>query len=435
MFNSKTAISLRVLSILMLPLLACAMIQSVFLTPTSHPAETATSTPAFPVKVLRQTSVFLTKVARQTSASPTRTLASITPILAQSSPGTPTPSPTAPPAAPFVHSVTISAPALANNLLGESLERDLVIYLPVSYFQFQKRYPVIYYLLDFGEQGAPAVLNPQTLQKDINVGIAREMIIVVVSGANSLGGSFYVNSPVTGNWDDFVTQDVVSYVDAHYRTLPQPASRGIAGHAMGGSGALALAMRHPDVFGAVYSLSPYLFDDNALAESLMFSPPSMIDNFVDLQARESLLPADDAVSDMQNNAGDEQFALAYGAAFVPNPQAKPPYVDYPYYRQGGQLSRDETIWKRWEAGFGAIPDKIQAYKENQSKLNGIAIDCGANDQYRWLPRGCEYFSAQLTAAGIPNQLNRFAGDHQSNLEQRIREFMLPFFSDTLVFDT
>ena len=294
---------------------------------------------------------------------------------------------------------------------------------------------MIYYLLDFGERGAPAVLDPLKIQKDIDTGFAREMIIVVVNGANSLGGSFYVNSPVTGNWDDFVTQDVVGYVDAHYRTLPQPASRGIAGFAMGGSGALGLAMRHPDVFGAVYSLSPYLFDENGLAESPLFSPPSMVDGFADLQARESLLSVDDAVSDMQNNAGDEQFALAYGAAFVPNPQAKPPYVDYPYSRQVGQLYRDESVWKRWEAGFGAIPDKIQVYKDNPLKLNGIVIDCGTNDQYRWLPRGCKYFSTQLTVAGISNQLALFTGDHQSSLEQRIREFMLPFFSDTLVFDT
>jgi S-formylglutathione hydrolase FrmB len=330
--------------------------------------------------------------------------------------------------------VTISAPALANNLLGEAPERELLVYLPVSYSESQKRYPVVYYLLDFGAPSVPTGLRPEDIQKDIEAGYAKEMLIVVVSGVNALGGSFYVNSPVTGSWDDFITQDVVGYVDAHYRTIPKPASRGIGGNGMGGSGALSLAMRHPDVFSAVYSLSPYLFDDNGLAESPMFSPPGMIDGFVDLQARELLLPLDDAVSDMQNNAGGEQFALAYGAAFAPNPQAGPPYVDYPYRRQNGQLSRDETVWKRWEAGFGAVPDKIQTYKANLLKLNSIAIDYGANDPYRWLPRGCQYFSAQLTAAGIPNQLVSFPGDPQASLEQRIRAFMLPFFSKKLVFE-
>ena len=433
MGNSKTITFFSLLSILMLPLLACAMIQSVF--PTPPPAETATSTPTLPVRAARQTSVLLTRVARRALTSPTRTLAPVTPVLAQLSPGTPTPSPTLSPAVPQVNTVTIPAPALANNLLGEALERDLVVYLPVSYSsESQNRYPVVYYLLDFGVSDVPTAIRPEGIQKDIEVGYAKEMILVVVSGANALGGSFYVNSPITGNWDDFVTRDVVGYVDAHYRTIPKPASRGIGGNAMGGFGALSLAMRHPDVFGAVYSLSPYLFDDNGLAESPIFSPPGMADGFVDLQARESLLPLDDAVSDMQNNAGEEQFALAYGAAFVPNPQAGPPYVDYPYRRQNGQLLRDDIIWKRWEAGFGDIPDKIQTYKANLLKLNGIAIDYGANDPRRWLPRGCQYFSAQLTNVGIPNQSVSFPGDPQASLEQRIRAFMLPFFSEKLVFE-
>jgi hypothetical protein len=275
------------------------------------------------------------------------------------------------------------------------------------------------------------------------------MIIVFISGINSLGGSFYANSPVTGNWEDFIAQDVVGYMDAHYRTLPKPASRGISGNAAGGSGALSLSMRRPDVFGAVYSSSPYLFDQTGLAESPMFSIQRMIDAFVDLKARELLLPVDEGVSDMQHNAGEAQFALAYGAAFAPTPLvsppvgvqnggneggAKPPYVDYPYYRQNGVLFRDETIWKRWEAGFGAIPDKIQAYKENLLKLNSIAIDYSTNDQYLWVPNGCKYFAAELTAAGIPNHLLSFPEDPRVNLEQRIRQFMLPFFSEKLVFD-
>ena len=434
MYNPKTTASLSVLSLLMLPLLACAMIQSVFSTPTS-PVETGTSTPTLPARAVRQTSVALTRVARRALASPTKTIAPITPVLARLFTGTPTPSPTVSPVAPQVDSVSISAPSLANNLLGEALERDLAVYLPASYSsEVQNHYPVVYYLLDFGVSSVPAALRPEGIQKDINIGYAKEMILVVVSGVNALGGSFYVNSPVTGNWDDFVTRDVVGYVDTHYRTLPEPASRGIGGNGMGGSGALNLSMRHPNVFGAVYSLSPYLFDDNGLAESPMFSTQGMIDGFVDLQARELLLPLDDAVSDMQNNASDERFALAYGAAFVPNPQAGPPYVDYPYRRQNGQLLRDETIWKRWESGFGAVPDKIQASKANLLRLNGIAIDYGTNDPYRWLPRGCEYFSAQLTAVGIPNQSVSFPGDPQASLEQRIRAFMLPFFSKKLVFE-
>ena len=68
------------------------------------------------------------------------------------------------------------------------------------------------------------------------------MIVVAVSGVNALGGSSYVDSPVSGNWGSAVVDDVVTAVDTRYRTLARPESRGIAGFSMGGYGALALAM-------------------------------------------------------------------------------------------------------------------------------------------------------------------------------------------------
>ncbi len=449
MSNPKTAVSLRLLSLFLLPLLACSLVQAA--TPT-HVSRTATQTSkptrTIPAQLARRTSLLLTRAAKQTQAFPTTTshpliaLPTKTPTISPTpgefffGPVTPTPTFSMAELFPRAKYVTIPAPALSNNLLGELPERELLVYLPLSYYdETQKRYPVVYYLLDFGVLSIPPDIRPGDIEADIHMGHTKEMMIVVVNGVNSLGGSFYVNSPVTGNWGDFVARDVVGYVDANYRTLPKPASRGIGGHAMGATGALNLAMRHPDVFGAVYGISPTLFDDHGLAESQMFSLPTTISDFVDLQARELLMPVDEAVTDMKHYTGDLQFSLAYGAAFAPNPQTGPPYVDYPYYRQNGRLFRNETTWKRWEAGFGALPDKIQIYKENLSKLNGIGIDYGVHDQNHWIPRSSEYFSAQLNEAGISNQLVSFSGDPQANsLEQRIRDFMLPFFSQKLVFD-
>jgi S-formylglutathione hydrolase FrmB len=73
---------------------------------------------------------------------------------------------------------------------------------------------------------------------------------------NRLRGSFYVNSSSAGGWDDFISAELVSYVDAKYRTLAAPRSRGIAGHSMGGFGTFYLAMRHAgDVYSAAYARS------------------------------------------------------------------------------------------------------------------------------------------------------------------------------------
>src|SRR5678815_2867240 len=97
----------------------------------------------------------------------------------------------------------------------------------------------------------------QTLMDDsIKNGKVREMIVVAANGANGYKGSFYTNSVVTGNWEDFIVRDLVHYVDTNYRTIRDPESRGIAGHSMGGYGSVMLGMKHPEIFSAVYALSP-----------------------------------------------------------------------------------------------------------------------------------------------------------------------------------
>ena len=59
------------------------------------------------------------------------------------------------------------------------------------------------------------------------------MILVATAGDSVISGSFYANSPVTGNWEDYVARDLVSYVDANYRTVAGPEARGIMGDWMG----------------------------------------------------------------------------------------------------------------------------------------------------------------------------------------------------------
>jgi len=160
----------------------------------------------------------------------------------------------------------IPAPSLAGNLLGTSTKQAIAVYLPPSYNTSSKKYPVIYFLGGFGDRvsdwtnGTYQGFKIHTsMDQLINLKSVNEMIVVIVSGYNFLGGSFYVNSSVSGNWEDFVINDVVGYIDTNYRTLQDKKFRAISGHSMGGFGALNLAMRHPDFFGAVYALSPGLF--------------------------------------------------------------------------------------------------------------------------------------------------------------------------------
>jgi len=366
-------------------------------------------------------------------------LGSCTPATATPAPATETASPTVTPtmAVPTEEfesrtGVTIPAPSLKENLVNEPAERDIIVYLPPSYGIPDRHFPVIYYLPGYGDRSMTGFNLPDSMDKLVNDGTVKDMIIVVVNGINNLGGSFYVNSPVTGNWEDFIAEDVVSYMDSHYRTLAQPESRGITGHSMGGFGALNIAMHRPDVFGAVYSMSPGLFDENGLAELQMFDNENLIRLFIKYEDDLAKLPEEKARQDMLS--GPEQFSLSYGFAFAPNPDKKPPYFDYPFKEVNGQLVRDEDIWKRWESGFGGIADEAKQYKDNLLKLKGIVVDYGKYDEYEWIPKGCVYFGEQMNAAGIPVKVEEYNGSHGSILGERIRDHMIPFFSETLKFE-
>jgi pimeloyl-ACP methyl ester carboxylesterase len=328
--------------------------------------------------------------------------------------------------------VKVPAPSLENNLVGERTERDIYIYLPPSYGIPDSRFPVVYYLPGYGDRDMIGFRLPDSMDALIESGGVNEMIVVVASGTSKLGGSFYVNSPVTGNWEDYIVRDVVGYVDSHYRTLAQVESRGITGHSMGGFGALNIAMRHPDVFSAVYSMSPGLFDENGLAESQMFDSESLIRNFIKFDSGLADVPLEEAQTRMFSSP--QQFALSYAYAFAPNPDRHPPYFDYPFTEVDGQMVRDDEVWNTWQSGFGGIADEAQEYKDNFLELKAIVVDYGRYDEYDWIPKGCEYFGEQLAAAGIPVKVESFDGSHQSLLGVRIRDFMFPFFSTTLKFE-
>ncbi len=367
-------------------------------------------------------------------------------LLSACAPAAPTAAPTAPPvpdsptavaATPTeafrsMNMIEIPAPSLAENLVGEPAERTIYVYLPPSYATSGKHYPVVYYLPGYGDRSVLGFQLPGAMDALIENGQISEMILVVASGASKTGGSFYVNSPVTGNWENFIVNDVVGYVDSHFRTLPQAGSRGITGHSMGGFGALNIAMHRPDVFGAVYSMSPGLFDENGLAESFMFDQERTIRNFVEYEARLASLPLEQAQKSML--ASPQEFAVAYGSAFAPNTDRHPPYLDYPYTEVDGQLVRDEAIWKKWQSGFGGIAEEVVQYKDNLLQLRGIVVDYGTGDENPWIPKGAEYYGEQLTAAGIPVRVEGYNGNHSNQLEQRISDFMLPFFSEVLSFE-
>ena len=79
-----------------------------------------------------------------------------------------------------------------------------------------------------------------------------ELIVVTPNAYTLHKGSMYSNSPVTGDWETFIAEDLVAHIDRNYRTFPDRMSRGLAGHSMGGYGALRIGMKRPEVFSSLY---------------------------------------------------------------------------------------------------------------------------------------------------------------------------------------
>src|SRR5580700_214196 len=155
--------------------------------------------------------------------------------------------------------IKVHGAALEGNLEGDDVDREVIVFLPPSYAaQKTRRYPVVYALHGYSigaEQWTKEIHVPQTIEGAFARG-AQDMIVVLPDSKTIHNGSMYSSSATTGDFEKFIARDVVAWIDSHYRTIPQRASRGLVGHSMGGYGASRIGMKYPDVFGSLYIMSP-----------------------------------------------------------------------------------------------------------------------------------------------------------------------------------
>jgi len=318
-----------------------------------------------------------------------------------------------------VHSV-----ALEGNLLGDSPDREIAVYLPPGYDDAtDQRYPVLYLLHGYtanhrlwtGSGYLGSMNVPKIADALIEQGGLQPMIVVMPNGENAYWGSWYTNSSVTGNWEDFVTLELVEYIDRTYRTLPQADSRGIAGHSMGGYGAITLAIRHPDIYSAVYAMSAaaIAMEEYVLASMNEFLKVAKWDgfggkNFTDWKAK---------------------AIIALSAAVAPNPEAVPFMADLPVEEVDGVGRIAEAIWPAWLEHDPVT--MVSTHGANLLKYRAVRFDCGSSDFLKNLIGQNRLFSQQLTSAGIPHVFEEYEGDHTSAIVQRMETKVLPFFSEVL----
>lgn len=218
----------------------------------------------------------------------------------------------------------------------------------------------------------------------------------------------------------------MGYVDGHYRTIAKAASCGIAGHSMGGFGATNPAMKHSELFSALFAEAPGMFDKDGATDRL--GDADTIATVLQIDADVAGLAPTAAAKQLMTSSlanSSLRFELAYGAAFEPDP-ASPTLMQFPFKTEAGKTVRDDALWAKWEAGFGGLAQKVEQYKAGLKQYSGIVVDYGTRDEYTWIPKGDHYFVGLLQAAGIGVVETSFDGGHSDQAGDRLVNQMLPF---------
>jgi S-formylglutathione hydrolase FrmB len=323
-----------------------------------------------------------------------------------------------------VEHIKIHGTSLEGNLEGDAVDRDAIVFLPPGYAKDKhRRYPVVYALHGYSigaDQWSREIHVPQTIEGAFAQG-AKEMIVVLPDSKTIYHGSMYSGSQTTGDFERYIYHDVVAYMDAHYRTIPERTSRGLVGHSMGGYGATRIGMKHPDVFGALYIMSPCCLSPMA------GGGPGPAD-----QVKERAIASEKKVAGASSPAdlaaqspGFAAALYATAAAWAPDPKNPPLYFDLPTKDGVPQ----PAIVAKYTANSPLV--FVDQYIGNLKQYKAISMDVGDQDGLR-VDAG--KLHDILDSYGIANSFEIYHGTHTSAVADRFQNHVMPFFSKNLCFD-
>jgi enterochelin esterase-like enzyme len=337
---------------------------------------------------------------------------------------------------------------LKGNPLRDPHVRKLAVWLPPQYGEGRRRFPVLYDLVGFTGSGLSHTNwkpfgdhvpeRAARLQREGKMG---PTIFVFPDCFTALGGNQYVNSSAIGDYADYLTQEIVPFVDRHFRTLPLRDHRGCFGKSSGGYGAILHAMKYSRTWGAVADHSGDAYFDFVYWHDW----PNTLNELQKHRARRRREGAYDARAESQRNGlkegkddgrigrflrhvwKKEKLSTAEGhcimnlcmaATYDPDPRA-PNGFRVPFNLESGEAI--EERWRRWRAHDPV--NLVERYRDKLKTLRGIYIDCGWSDQYH-IHYGSRILSARLSAAGIRHRYEEFDDNH-SDIDYRM-DVSLPF---------
>ena len=342
---------------------------------------------------------------------------------------------------------------LADNPLGDPHVRKLAVWLPPQYDEAAgagrgRRFPALYDLVGFTGSGLAHVgwkpFGDNVAERAARLVHERKMgpaILVFPDCFTCLGGNQYVNSPAIGNYADYLTREIIPFVDREFRTLASREHRGCFGKSSGGYGAIIHGMKYARYWGAIADHSGDAYFEmvyghdwpNTLNELAKYREPRLAAGPCNVAAAAGRAGLDegrddgrvrrflDAVWGKEKLSSAESHAImnvCMAATYDPDPGV-PLRFRLPYNLETGE--RIESRWRNWRRHDPV--NLVERYRDNLRSLSGIYIDCGWRDQYH-IHYGTRILSRRLAAAGIRHVYEEFDDNH-SDVDYRM-DVSLPF---------
>ena len=297
---------------------------------------------------------------------------------------------------------------LRGNPLGDSHVRDLYVYLPPQY-DSKQRFPIVMLLAGFGSTNhsiaAWSPWKPNTIQRFDQLVSERQCppaILVLPDCFNRWGGSQFLDSAGTGLYQTYLADEVIPFVDAGFRTIPDREARAVAGRSSGGFGALRLGMDRPDVVSVIGSHA----GDAAFEVSMrpMLTPAAI--TFEQTGGLDAFAREVPATGPRNASQFDAIFVLAASGAYSPDPEGFP-YARLPFEPRTGTLRKD--VWRDWLAEDPV--SRIDASVEALKTMSLIYLDAGSRDEHG-LHFAARMLEEALSAHHLRVHYDEFEGGHR-----------------------
>jgi enterochelin esterase family protein len=296
---------------------------------------------------------------------------------------------------------------LRNNPLADSCVRDLCVYLPPDYDSSGADYPVTYCLAGFTGSGRMMINKtafnpnmPERLDRLIAENVIEPMIVVMPDMFTRYGGSQFLNSSATGQYEDYLTDELVPFVDREFRTKRDRVQRAVTGISSGGYGSMIMAIRHSNLFGIAASISGDCFfemcykpDFGRAFRGISGNPLRLVENFYDETLRSGKYDFDGL------------NAIGMASCYSPNSESEWGF-DLPFDLESG-LPR-EDVWKRWlkHDPFYLVETAVEELRT----MKLLYIEAGTSDEVN-LDIGARAVVGKLRKYDVPVVHVEFEGGH------------------------